>query len=68
MNQSINDDGVCRTAPATPGLSNTMKLQDWFRIRQYKVEIRQIGGVCKVLEKEKEGLLPTGLTHLVTET
>ena len=22
-NESINDEGVCRTAPATPGLSNT---------------------------------------------
>ena len=28
LNQSVNDGGVCRTAPATPGLLNTDRPTD----------------------------------------
>ena len=38
MNESVNDKGVCRTAPATLGLfKNTLNLS---------IETRKLGGGC----------------------
>ena len=42
MNELINDTAVCRTAPATPGLLNTVNYENRFQYIGYIPENEQI--------------------------